>query len=64
MDLAEIINKVHPFKSYALIEDGSTKLASIFLTGNVKRDTWWAKIQCPLNENQTIVPKRQNDILP
>lgn len=39
MDLAEIINKVHPFKSYALIEDGSTKLASIFLTGNVKRDT-------------------------
>lgn len=33
MDLAEIINKVHPIKPYALIEDGSTKLTSIFLAG-------------------------------
>lgn len=63
MDLAEIINKVHPIKPYALTEDGSTELASIFLAGNMKRDTWWAKIQCPLDENKTIAPKRQNDIL-
>lgn len=31
--------KYTPFKPYTLIEDRGTKLASIFLAGNVKRQT-------------------------